>query len=434
MIDITSGHCSHECHRLLLLRTYPPKQIRNISTCPHPVGSRYHCRTLLVGFLSRFSITNCIQKEEKRKKQNKRKERRAKWHDSHVSIFTTHEYFPYIWPLVAIWSFDRSIRIMRLIYCNLHVNINYRKLKCTKTAVTYDAGSDIIKLSVVLAGTKPRPRAGDYYFIYQPFRWTGYESHPFTLANWQPASSSSHNSFDDSRTQLDFFIRPADGWTRHLRDRCIESNTPSNTWTMLLEGPYGETRKLWDTYDTVLLIAGGSGITAMIPYLREYIHRSSVTINSTQSASRTVRTRRITLVWADRHRAFFHKIIDEDLADVAQCACIEICLYCTSTELTESSSSSSFIDTSVPPKFVDLEQSSKDCQTGGQHARVIHHRRPDVRTIVKTESNRAHENAETMATLVCGPAGMADSARAATVQALRSGVRGIEYLEDVFSW
>jgi NAD(P)H-flavin reductase len=369
---------------------------------------------------SRLSIAN-----------HKRKERRAKWHDSHVSIFTTHEYFPYIWPLVAIWSFDRSIRILRLIYCNLHVNFNYRKLKCTKTAASYDPESDIIKLSVTLAGTKPQPRAGDYYFIYQPFRWSGYEGHPFTLANWQPASSSSLNSSDDSGTQLDFFIRPADGWTRYLRDQCIESNTPSNTWTMLLEGPYGKTRKLWDTYDTVLLIAGGLGITAMIPYLREYIRRSSVT---TQSANTTVRTRRITLAWADRHRAFFHKIIDDDLADVAQCAYIEIRLYCTLAESIGSSSSSSFMDTSVPPKFVDLEQSSKDRQPEGQHVRVIHHRRPDVRTIVKTESNRAHEGAEAMAILVCGPAEMADSARAATVQAMRSGVRGIEYLEDVFSW
>jgi ferric-chelate reductase len=107
------------------------------------------------------------------------------------------------------------------------------------------------------------PCPGRYYFLYQPFRLTGWESHPFTLGRWEyqvragrglsgsgrstprvikgdktvdvsqilllsdssssdggtrGLSSATEPSQLEMNLELTFWIRPYDGWTRQLRD------------------------------------------------------------------------------------------------------------------------------------------------------------------------------------------------------------------------
>ncbi|OAL49825.1 hypothetical protein IQ07DRAFT_38511 [Pyrenochaeta sp. DS3sAY3a] len=66
----------------------------------------------------------------------------------------------------------------------------------------------------------------------------------------------------------------------------------------IIDGPYGtHTRPLHKLYDTVLLIAGGSGITACIPHILDLSHRVS--------QHEPIATQRIHLVWAIRDAACF---------------------------------------------------------------------------------------------------------------------------------
>lgn len=40
---------------------------------------------------------------------------------SHTRDYGPLEFDPYLWAAVAIWSFDRFVRIVRCVYCNIHV-------------------------------------------------------------------------------------------------------------------------------------------------------------------------------------------------------------------------------------------------------------------------------------------------------------------------
>lgn len=67
--------------------------------------------------------------------------------DSHTEIFEG-AYDPYLWPLVAIWVFDRFIRLVRLVYCNIYVRLS-KNLLTTKTTAVYDKDAEVIRLEVI---------------------------------------------------------------------------------------------------------------------------------------------------------------------------------------------------------------------------------------------------------------------------------------------
>ncbi|PGH11306.1 hypothetical protein AJ80_07206 [Polytolypa hystricis UAMH7299] len=238
----------------------------------------------------------------------------------HTSIFRG-EYDIYLWPIVGIWLFDRFLRIGRVLVCNFHVRFNKGTICSTKGVVSYCAKSDIVRLEIIPGSVSLRPKAGEYYYIYQQFKWTGYESHPFTLGSWTTAedresgvspawksgystvptpiraggqASPSSSSFSPAFTaqlqspsqlsaklspgsstepcKLIFWIRPFDGWTKRLRADCLKSPTHTYTSDFLLEGPYGNVIDL-DGYDNIVLVAGGTGIAAALPHIEEHIRR-----------------------------------------------------------------------------------------------------------------------------------------------------------------
>ncbi|KAL4746498.1 hypothetical protein BDW72DRAFT_207291 [Aspergillus terricola var. indicus] len=294
----------------------------------------------------------------------------------HTIIFETHEYWFYLWLPAGIWAFDRGLRIIRVVYGNIHVRFHQgsgTSIRVTTSTAVYDKAADLITLTVVpgsAANVYPCP--GRYYFLYQPFRLTGWESHPFTLGRWQyqvktgrslsgsgrstpsvikgdetvdvsqipllsdsssadevtRGSSSAHESSElETNLKLTFWIRPYDGWTRQLKDRCLKSPDFSTKSTVLLEGPYGHAFPLW-RYDSVLLLAGGTGIASAVPYIRDHIVRSGPVGPNGFGAhadssyeedghgdgekSRT-HVKDMHLVWVTRQEAFIHRLLSTEL-------------------------------------------------------------------------------------------------------------------------
>lgn len=365
---------------------------------------------------------------------------------SHTIVFEGHEYWLYLWPSVAIWVVDRVLRVIRLCYCNLHVGLSGRNLVCASSSrMSYDAAADVVRLEVIPGGQSLQPMPGDYYFLYQPFRWTGWENHPFTVGAFShtvecPKSASTVAGFKpddgvdvsqlpllsgtgpeedihqriehclddagDSRVRLIFWIRPYDGWTRQLRDQCLRSeNQPVDT-TILLEGPYGHHFPLWQR-ESVLMIVGGTGIASAVPYLQDHLRRS--VDDCEEPLAEKTRTRDIELVWTARQAAFLRIVARRELKPVLCRPDFQASFYTTGSS------------DSAPE---DLQGLGCDIQTG----------RPHLQSLIMSRASDAASAGIRLAILVCGPASMADEARAATHFAMRQGYGSIQYVEESFAW
>lgn len=78
-----------------------------------------------------------------------------------------------------------------------------------------------------------------------------------------------------------------------------------------------------------------------------------------------------------------------------------------------------------------------EIQPAGAAARreaAVRHERPDVTGIVAEAAREATEGGARTVVFVCGPAAMADEARAAVHAEMKKGCRRIEYVEDCFRW
>ncbi|KAL5051324.1 hypothetical protein BDW71DRAFT_170785 [Aspergillus fruticulosus] len=415
----------------------------------------------------------------------------------HTIIFEAHEYWFYLWLPVGIWAFDRGLRIIRLIYCNIHVRFRQgsrNRIQITTSTATYDRAADLITLEVIPgSGAEIRPCPGQYYFLYQPFRLTGWESHPFTLGRWEyivkagrsasgsgqstprvikgdetvdvsqiplladssssdgaaSASSSANESSELEMTlKLTFWIRPYDGWTRQLRDKCLRSPDLSTKSTILLEGPYGHEFPLW-SYDSVLLLAGGTGIASAVPYIQDHNARSGsrkesgsgfgsalyeADVDGDEEKSRT-RVKEMHLVWVTRQEAFIHRLVSTELRAALGREDFRASLYATSSSRSISPlpqvqrrqpishSQPSNIRTLPQPELNNEVEDEVDIIPG----------RPNLEKIIDVFAEEAHTSDCSAAVLVCGPQRMADEARGAVAGALRRGYQ-LGYVEESFSW
>lgn len=369
---------------------------------------------------------------------------------SHVIIFDK-EYNYYIYSLAWIWACDRFLRLVRLIYCNLHVCMALDgSVQYTRSTAVYDRASDVIRV-VVTPGSCSLPMTpGQYYYLYQPFRFKGWESHPFTLGAWTfddakrrtsprkpyteifdpsseplissgPASGSVEPSAAPSkyksqmtaatelRPSLIFWIRPFEGFTRSLRDQCLRSPDLSTDSKILVEGPYGDAFPIWE-YESVLLIAGGTGIAAAVPYIQAHMERSDE-----MSLGRTkTRTDDLHLVWSCRQRAFIQDIAGNELRRAFGRQDFRASVY--ETRRSETAFDADAADETVPA--VDIV-----------------HGRPNLRLVVMNQAAlAAADGRKNMVVVVCGPSGMANEAREAVYAAVKQGYRDIRYVEESFSW
>lgn len=339
---------------------------------------------------------------------------------SHSSVF--HGSFNgYLWPLIAIWSFDRFLRLARIVYCNIHIRFGGDFVKTPFTNVSYDSTGDVIRIDVQPGHCSLKPAPGQYYHIYQPFRLKGWENHPFSLGAYTTApipeasqesssesnkevnitsnsrrSSCSSRANSDGDMTLTFWVRPYDGWTRRIRDQCIAAQAPISP-TLLLEGPYGHHAAL-HTFDTVVFLVGGTGISAALPYVLDHMARAS------RAPPRTL-TKRIKLVWTSKQADFIKEMCRRELAGPLRSGGLEAEFYATRGDGAE-----------------DMPD------TGIQHGR------PEVRHVVREAASDANESGGRSVVFVCGPAAMADEARAAVHAEMKMGCRGIEYVEDCFGW
>lgn len=209
----------------------------------------------------------------------------------HVVLCFGHQWGYETWLLIAfgVWSFDHLARVLRIARNGI------------RTATITIIDEDYIRLDI--SGVDA---SGQAYLYFPTLTWRVWENHPFSVASSLisdndtpdeqsprssevhdaeklpshdikpiPTSSSTTTSSDSPSPQqteqayrlgLTFFIRTHKGTTSLLRNR--------KTLPVLIESSYGHSL-LQSTptasYPNLVCIAGGVGITAILPYLASHI-------------------------------------------------------------------------------------------------------------------------------------------------------------------
>lgn len=310
----------------------------------------------------------------------------------------------------------------------------------SKALIKYNADRDVIRIHFTPSFHKT-PRPGTHYFLYFPTMIKSFGNHPFSLSSWTVPGSLSASSpvrslsvdpekvstFPSVRTteaevssesdnsqkansqiassatpELRFVIRPYKGLTAHLRDAVIKTGTGATEMSILVEGPYGHPHPLL-TFDNVLLIVGGSGIAAVLPYIQEFLQPHN-----------NIRTKHIHLVWAAREYSFVRDVLDDELAAAASA---------------QHRVKMDFYITGPAPKVVKAE--ALDLDRFDEADTRINYQRPVSENVVLEE---AAEAVGSLAVFVCGPGQMADDARRAAVHVVGNGFNRLEYFEEQFGW
>jgi predicted ferric reductase len=160
-----------------------------------------------------------------------------------------------------MYLLQRAIWIVQLVYRN--------KSLFASNSAWIDTSEGIPKIVVTLQ----RPWAyepGQFVYITIPARSRYFasrlQSHPFSIVR-------------HSLTQIELLIQPRHGFTSKLRDETVD---------VLVDGPYGNIKNLYD-YDTIVFLAEGLGISPCIASVAKLLKKGSNLLE--------IRTRRVSIYW-----------------------------------------------------------------------------------------------------------------------------------------
>ncbi|XWX02378.1 hypothetical protein V2A60_010415 [Cordyceps javanica] len=323
----------------------------------------------------------------------------------HVSIFNGVYDGPF-WTAVFVWVLDRALRLGRVLAFK-------PKSWSTPASVAYDASSNIVRLDIPTEEKIYKVRPGTFYYLSVLDVTRSWESHPFTVATVRrggalveraPLLGTATEPLDVEETEgkvpsrtacMNFLIRPYDSFTERLKELAASRTGPS-TVRVLVDGPYGHRMPL-ERFSHVVFIVGGSGIVLPLSYLdlltKDAEHQPSVDIH-----------------WAVREPAFARDVLAHDMAEALDSEQVLVNIY-------------------GPSRGYDVMAGVPGRAT--EHIEE-HFGRPDVDGIVA--SKLAEQEIESLAVVACGPAGMADDARRAVVNALAHAPFRIQYFEEHFTW
>lgn len=312
----------------------------------------------------------------------------------------------YVKAVISIWVIERLIRLSSLIYRNAS--------RAGTNADVEVLPGDAMRITLHL--TRPWVfKPGQYLFLTIPSvgLWT---SHPFSIA-WSdappqhlpssrdlekgPRTSQTTAQTTDTlalpQTSVSLIIRRRAGFTEHLYRKAFENPNHHISLPALTEGPYGTTHPL-HSYGTVILFAGGVGITHQVTFIRDLLAGYT---------SGTVATRRVALIWiiqAPEHLEWIRPWMTTILSMPGRRDVVRIRLFVTRPRSTKEIHSPSSTVQMFPGK-------------------------PNVDALVEMESR---EQVGAMAVSVCGPGGLSDDVRAAVRR--RQGVRNVDFFEEGFGW
>lgn len=298
-------------------------------------------------------------------------------------------------PVIPIWAGDRFLRFARVVYRNFGNGGN-------KTVVEALPGNSV-RVTVTMA----RPwtfRPGQHAYLYMP-TISFWQSHPFTVGWSEEAESLSSGKLAMNRqdvlamqkTSMSFIIRGRTGMTNALYQRAAASNEGRMTTTCWVEGPYGGEHGM-HSYGTVMLFAGGVGITHAVPHVRDLV---------AGYANGTVASRKVVLVWiiqSPEHLEWIRPWMTQILAMEKRREVLRIML------------------------FISRPRSTKEIHSPSSTVQMFPGR-PNIETLLAMETE---QQVGAMGVTVCGPGSLSDEVRQAVRR--RQNYQSIDFIEEAFSW
>ncbi|KAF2430390.1 metalloreductase-like protein transmembrane component [Tothia fuscella] len=168
----------------------------------------------------------------------------------------------YLFATLAIWL---TSYMARLFFLNWTNPFRMAWLIGDESAITV-LPENAVKITIP---TQVRWKPGQYVYIRMP-GISMFENHPFTIASL--CSEDFPSEYGENYRDMIIVFRPFGGFTRKVFDTGIERG-PWQTYRAFIDGPYGGMRRRLESFDKVVLIAGGSGITAIVSQLLDLIKR-----------------------------------------------------------------------------------------------------------------------------------------------------------------
>lgn len=168
----------------------------------------------------------------------------------------------YLFATMAIWVASYTVR---LFYLNWTNPFRMSWLIGEEAAVTL-MPENAIKVTIP---TQVKWRPGQYVYLRMP-GISVFENHPFTIASL--CSDDFPSGYGEEYRDMVLVFRPFGGFTKKVLDSALEHG-PWHTYRAFIDGPYGGMQRSMDSFDHVVLFAGGSGITALVSQLLDLIKR-----------------------------------------------------------------------------------------------------------------------------------------------------------------
>ncbi|KAH9900544.1 ferric reductase like transmembrane component [Xylariomycetidae sp. FL2044] len=305
------------------------------------------------------------------------------------------EQLKWLIPVVILWGLERFARFARVAYHNFGAG-------GTKTLVEALPGN-AVRVTVTMA----RPwtfRPGQHAYLYLP-TISFWQSHPFSLAWSEEAEDLSSEKLAMNRndilamrkTTMSFVIRARTGMTNSLYLRAAACPEGRLTTTCFVEGPYGGSHMM-HSYGTVVLFAGGVGVTHAVPHVRDLV---------AGFANGTVAARKVVLVWiiqSPEHLEWIRPWMTEILAMDRRREILRVML------------------------FVSRPRSTKEIHSPSSTVQMFPGR-PNIDTLLSMEME---QQVGTLGVSVCGPGALSDEVRQSVRRKQYDG--SIDFIEEAFSW
>ncbi|KAF2025719.1 hypothetical protein EK21DRAFT_75742 [Setomelanomma holmii] len=307
---------------------------------------------------------------------------------------------PWVQLVIVFWAAEHVIR-----WCSIiRYGFSFKKRSSIKVEAM---PGEAVRLTIDLV-REWQPRPGCHAHMRMP-RMSLWSSHPFSVA-WATTMNPDSKEMTlpilegdalmapgapQKSKQISLICRARTGLTRQMYERaCKMPNETFTTWGFI-EGPYGGHHSL-DSYGTVVLFAGGVGITHQVMYLKHLVNGY---------AKRTTATQKVVLIWTVPDSDCLEWVrpwMDEILRMPQRKHVLRIKLFI-----------------SRPKGRVESSSDTVKMFAG----------RPKADALIEEEV-RHRQGA--MAVTVCGSGGFADGVRAAVRPWLTEG--SIDFIEEAFTY
>ena len=335
----------------------------------------------------------------------------------------------YIWIPIGLFLFDRLLRTARLAWNNPRAG----------RATVVSMGGEVTKIRV--RDSRVRKWGPGSYVLLSIPRYGVFQSHPATIAS----TPASHDG------DLLFLLKAHKGFTKNLLSTpnistmSLPSGATDEKAQVLQEchrafvdGPYGATQGDFAAFDTVLLIAGSTGITFVLSIVLDLAARV---------CSQKLALRRLELVWAVKRQLHTSWVSDElkNAFTSLQAAGVETRLRLFVTcdgRVTERASGSKgsgcYCDASTRQMCCceDLNailRPDTALQTDGEtrlHFASVDYCRPDMDLVLRALLPQAQGE---LGVAVCGPLGLSTAVRNTVARSVK-GTNSIYLHVEGFGW